>query len=190
MSNLTKLSGSNFRTWKEMVSMVLRLRGLSMAIVEDNVDEVLDIHAKLLLFESVDESHMSQVIGCTTAKEIMKRLDLIYADSSAANVYRIMLKYYRYKKDPNDSMSVHIGRMDAMRMALADIDKNPDDEVYQITLLGSLPSEYDGMLEMWELTHPSMKTTANLVARLLKREEDLSFSKTHASFTVRRYSKE
>ena len=170
--------------------MVLRLRGLNKAITEDNVDEVTDIQAKLTLYESMDENHRSQVMGCTTAKAIMSRLDLIYADNSAANVYRMMLKYYRYRKDPSDSMSVHIGKMDQMRMALKDIQKDPDEEVYQITLLGSLPTEYDGMLEIWELTHPTMKTTANLVARLLKKEEDLNSTKNHQALVIGKYTKE
>lgn len=71
-------------------------------------------------------------------------------------------------------MSEHIGRMDEMRNQLADLGEKHS--VYQVTLIDSLPSEYFSIMEVWELTHPSMRTTPNLVARLLKREEDLKKS--------------
>lgn len=130
-------------------------------------------------------------MGCKTTKEIMKRLELIYADNSSANVYRLMHRYYRYKKSPEDSMLEHIGTMEEMKMALIDIDKKPDEELYQVTLLGSLPPEYETMMEVWELTHLTMRTTANLISRLLKREEDLKAeSQEHKTFNVGRMSPE
>lgn len=195
LANLTKLSGTNYRTWREMIFMVLQLRGLLNAVsgLETNQDKLIE--AKLTLYEAMDDKHQSQVLGCPTARDIIERLDQVYADDSAANVYRLIMKYYRYQKAPTDTMFVHIGKMDDMRRALANLGKNPDEEVYQVTLLGSLPPEYDSMLELWELTHPTMKKTSNLVARLLKREEDLlSTNKTHqalaTSTSTRRYSPE
>ena len=70
-------------------------------------------------------------------------------------------------------MSEHIGRMDEMRNKLADLGEKQSDAVYQVTLIGSLPAEYASLMEIWELTHKEMRTTENLVSRLLKREEDV-----------------
>lgn len=106
-TNVTKLNGKNFRTWKEMVMIILQLRGLSNAVKGDIVDENTNLQAKLILLEAMDESHRAQVMGCIKAKEVMQRLELIYADNSAANIYRLMHRYYRYKKSVNDSMSIH-----------------------------------------------------------------------------------
>jgi len=191
VSGITKLNGKNFRTWKEMIGIVLQLRGLSKAITMEQVEETINLQAKLALLESMDESHRAQVMGCQTAREVMSRLELIYADNSSANVYRLMHRYYRYKKAPEDSMSIHIGKMEELKLALIDIDKKPDEELYQVTLLGSLPPEYESMMEVWELTHPSMRTTANLISRLLKREEDLKMNAdNHQALAVGRMNPE
>ena len=131
VSSLPKLDGKNFQSWKELVELVLTLRGLVKAVKKDDVDETSNLQAKLILLESMDESHRSQVRGCMTAKEIMNRLDLIYADNSAANIYRMLHRYYRYTKISSDSMSVHIGKMDEMRNALSDIgEKQSDADLY------------------------------------------------------------
>lgn len=175
-AGVPKLVGTNFASWKEMVMIVLKLKGIAKAIREDNVDEIQDLQAKLVLYETMDESHRSQVRGCETAKKILERLELVYADTSAANVYRLLHNYYRYNKSPSDSMSVHLGKMDELRNQLADLGQKQSEEVYQVTLIGSLPPEYGSIMEVWELTHKDMRTTPNLVARLLKREEDLKQS--------------
>ena len=83
------------------------------------------------------------------------------------------MQYNRYVKQPEDSISQHLGRMDEMRNQLTDLGEKQSEAVYQVTLIGSLPAEYASIMEIWELTHPEMRTTQNLVARLLKREEDL-----------------
>ena len=97
----------------------------------------------------------------------------MYADNSAANIYRLLHRYYRYQKIDTDSMSEHLGRMDEMRRALADLGEKQSETLYQVTVIGSLPPEYQIIMEVWELTHPDMRTTPNLVARLLKKEEDV-----------------
>jgi len=177
--NIPKLDGKNYQSWVEIVSIVLKLRGLDRAIVDDR-DEVGNLQAKLVLLESMDESHRSQVRGCASAKDILARLELVYADRSAANIYRLLHKYYRYEKLESDTMSQHIGRMDEMRNTLADLGEKQSDRLYQVALIGSLPEEYQTMMEVWELTHPDMRTTPNLVARLLKKEEDIKLNQDRA----------
>lgn len=101
----------------------------------------------------------------------MQRLKQIYSDETAANKYRMLLKYYRYVRTPSDGMSEHIGKMTEMRKALEEVDENQSEELFQVMLIGSLPQEYASMLETWELTTLEMRTTANLVGRLVKRED-------------------
>lgn len=45
MSNLPKLNGKNFQSWKELVVIVLTLKGLKKAITDDKIDDVSDLHA-------------------------------------------------------------------------------------------------------------------------------------------------
>lgn len=172
-ANIPKLDGTNFASWYELVSLFLEIKGLDAALKSDAVPTRVRLQAKLVLLESMNESHRAQVRGCNTPREIISRLQLVYRDKSAANIYRLLHQYYRYNKKPEDSISEHIGRMDEMRNQLADLGETQSEAVYQVTLIGSLPSEYGSVMEVWELTHPDMRTTANLVSRLLKREEDV-----------------
>lgn len=100
-----------------MIEIVLKMKGLDKPIYEE-CDEMTSLQAKLILLETMDESHRTQVRGLTTPKEIMQRLKQIYSDETAANKYRMLLKYYRYVKTPADSMSEHIGKMLEMRKAV------------------------------------------------------------------------
>lgn len=187
-ANLPRLNGKNYMSWKEMMDLLLEVRGLKSAIEQQDgraVEVVIDLQARLLILETLDESHRAQVRGCSTAREIFARLKLIYNDTSAANVYRLLLKYYRYEKKAEDSMSEHIGRMDEMRNQLADLGEKQSEQVYQVALIGSLPSEYSSIMEIWELTHKDMRTTPNLVSRLLKREEDLKKNGDHQALVTR-----
>lgn len=182
-ANIPKLDGTNFASWYELVSLVLEIKGLDGAIGSDATPAKIRLQAKLVLLESMNESHRAQVRGCSTPKEIISRLQLIYRDKSAANIYRLLHQYYRYDKKSEDSISEHVGRMDEMRNQLADLGETQSEAVYQVTLIGSLPSEYSSIMEVWELTHPDMRTTANLISRLLKREDDLKRSSDQALVT-------
>lgn len=176
-SNIPKLDNKNYQSWIEIVRIILELRGLTHAIEQNDVTATANLQARLLLLGAMDESHRAQVRGCLTAKAIADRLAIIYADKSAANIYRLLMQYYRYDKKPEDTIGEHIGKMDEMRRQLSDLGEKTSEAVYQVTLIGSLPREYSSIMEIWELTHESMSTTPNLVSRLLKREDDLKRSK-------------
>lgn len=178
--NLPKLDGANYQSWIEMLNLALEVRGWKSAITEEAPNTIINAQAKFMLLEAMNESHRAQVRGCAPAKAILERLQLIYADRSAANLYRLLHQYYRYSKKPEDTMSEHVGKMDEMRNQLADLGEKQSDAVYQITLIGSLPSEYASIMEIWELTHKEMRTTENLVSRLLKREEDIKNNSSQA----------
>lgn len=170
-SNLPKLDGTNFASWFDLISIVLELRGIKSAIENENADTVANLQAKLILLESMDENHRAQVRGCDTAKAIIERLRLVYADKSAANIYRLLMQYYRFEKQARDSISVHVGRMDEMRNQLADLGEKQSEAVYQISRIGSLPAEYSSIMEVWELTPKEMRTMPNLVTSRGRLEE-------------------
>ena len=115
-TNIPKLNGANYASWREMLGLVLELRGLSGAIKEDTkADDRAGLLAKLLIMETLDETHRGQTRGCKTAYDYLQRLGQVYADTSAANVYRLLIRYYRYEKRIEDKISVHVGKMEANR---------------------------------------------------------------------------
>lgn len=172
-SHLPKLEGNNFQSWREMVEMAMELKGIKRALETAEVDHRMNIQAKLFLLETMSEEHRCQVRSLTTAKDMMNRLEKIYADNSASNLFRLLHEYFRYTKPANEPISVHVGKFSAMRAALADIGEEQSEELFQVALLAALPPEYGNLLELWEISHPDTRTTSNLVGRMLKREDDL-----------------
>lgn len=168
------------------MEIVLKLKWVKKAIHDENVDEVSELQARLVLLETMDEAHRGQVRGCSTAKQIMERLDLIYADKSTANLYMLLHQYFRYTKRPEDSISVHVGKKDAMRNALKDLGQEQTEEIHQVVIIASLPAEFSSIMEIWELTHKDMRTTPNLVTRLLKREDDLKEGQVNQVLQMKR----
>lgn len=173
--NIPKLNGKNYLSWRDMVEIILQLRGLDEAILSESVDKVKDNTAKLILYETMEESQANIVRGCKSAKAIVDRLEMTYADKSAANVYRMLNDFYGLKKSQDSSMSQHIGRMENARIALAEVGEKQSDAVFMVTLISSLSmsSGYDDLMERWELTHPDMRTIPALVSLILKREQDM-----------------
>lgn len=175
------LDGTNFKNWKMMIDGSLELRGLHGIVTGEievtRANRGAELQAKMAILETLNDAHLTMVNNCETSKEIMDRLCLTYADKSAANIGRMLKKYYGYKLQPGDSMSAHLSKMELMRKELESVDQPQTDEVFINQVLSTLPSEYGMLKEIWDNNHPDQKTIANLFSRILKKEEDLSEQK-------------
>lgn len=169
-----KLGDSNFQSWKIAITTLLKIKGLYETVQgTGRADPMDELRAKMFIFQSLEEKYMFQVRACTSAKEMMERLSLIHADASKENLSRMLRKFYGYKLVQSDGMSMHIGKMEAMRMELADLGQGPTDEVFINQLLESLPHNYSSLKEIWDATEDKRKTVGELITRILKREQDL-----------------
>lgn len=122
----------------------------------------------------MDEIHRAQVRNCNSTLQVMSRLEKLYGDKSASNIFRLLYKFYQYKKLETDGIADHYSKLESMRRALESLGEKQSEKVFQVMLISSLPSEYSNILEFWEITAETERTTENLLSRLRKREEDLS----------------
>lgn len=170
--SIPKLNGSNFLPWKRQISIMLKLKGLQEALVNDNVNEVIDMNAVMILLSAMDDSHRIEVQAESTAKAIMKSLERQYQDSSAASKHRLIRNFFNYKKEENMTINQHVAKLEEMRAALANMSEIFSDYLFQVVIINSLPSEYGDMLKMWEMVHPSMKTVEFIMSTLQTRERE------------------
>lgn len=117
----------------------------------------MDMQAVLILLETMDDAHKIQVQAEETSRDIMKALERQYENNSISNKFRLLSNYFKYSKPPQESVSQHIGKMKEMRAALANLKEEHSDDMFQVVLLHSLPSEYSDIMKTWEITHPSLK---------------------------------
>lgn len=174
ISNITKLDRTNYKNWVEDIEIELKLRRVHKAVVEDNVDEMIDLQARRIILETMDKDHRAQVRGYRTAKEIMDRLRVSYAEATESRKYRTLVKFFRYTKLQSDDISTHVGKLEGLRADLLDLDIEFDEDIFLATVIGSLPPEYGNIMETWELAAPQLRTKQNLIAKLLNKEADMA----------------
>lgn len=143
---ITKLDKTNYQDWKD-VEIELKLRGLYRAVESEDVDEITDLKARRIIFETMDKDHRAQVRGYKSACSIMQRLAISYAEATAARKYRLLLKFYMMTKDPADSIDTNLGKMDGMRADLETMGMKMEEDVFLATVIGSLPSEFGNVME-------------------------------------------
>lgn len=80
-------------------------------------------------------------------------------------------------------MDEHIGKMKELRARLISLGETISDDLFQVVLIHSLPSEgYSDLLRTWEMTHASLKTTEFLISCLHRREAEKPQEEMQAMF--------
>jgi len=167
---------ARYRHWREKVTLAMGQWGLGEALVNEFVSERVRDQALYLILDSLDESHANQVDGCSSAKEILEKLNLFYQDKSGANKYKILMDYLRYKKSEGDSVAEHIARLNKLRSLLQDVDLKAlkeDESLYQVILVNSLPACFapEAISEGWENANESKQTTYILIRKIIEKEK-------------------
>lgn len=113
------------------------------------------------------------------AKEMAARPKLNNANENSTSylVDRLLFKFFKSKKSPEDSILVHLGRMEELRNQLAGLEQEISEATYQRIIINSLPQEYAVIMDVMVVMHPDMRTTPFLVSRLLRREDDLKIER-------------
>ena len=85
---IEKLDSTNFITWRWQMKNILRSKGL-LEVVEPDFVEVNEesknknLQTMVLLGGSLDKTNVTLVVGCESAKEIWKKLAVVYENKTA-----------------------------------------------------------------------------------------------------------
>ena len=75
-NKIAKLNGKNYQSWRAMISIFLDLKGLKDVVFGDGTEgktRIMDLQAKSVIFETMDERHANAYANYPTAREIMDR---------------------------------------------------------------------------------------------------------------------
>lgn len=170
---IPKLSGKNYLNWRSIISDVIVIRGLDKVVFDREENNLLNLHAKVLIKSALDEAHLAEVRNHDKAHEIWSHLSRICIGANSCDITTLVRKFYNYKPVPGDSMSTHLEKLSTMREQLKNVNQDPTDEVFIDRILQTLPSEFDRLKESWDFMHPSQKTINELKSKVIAIEEKL-----------------
>jgi hypothetical protein len=122
------------QTWDERKSKELR---------RWNLDE-----QKLtgLLFKSTDERYHPNMLKCTSAFEIWKRLKKDSNQEEAGNLMALLSQLFNIKFLPGEKLADFAARVQTIASKITDLGKEPNwNEIVNFRILSALPNQYDAI---------------------------------------------
>ena len=175
------LNGTNYIHWKFRMEYNLRSRKLWTIVSgdrerpstspEDKEWEELDEEARQIIVMTVDDRQNAYLFEETTAKGMWDRLKEAYQEESVANTLRLKSAFNSYRKDPSQTMTMHVNKVREMVQELKSVGVTVPKEDVILILLDSLPDEY-------RMVRSALKSQRDLsvemvCARLKEEEHDL-----------------
>ena len=167
-ASINKFDGSNYHQWKFQLLCALRAKGLyeiakgteakpAATTANSSVADVAaykkwekdDATAMFLLTTAMDFSQITLIENCTTSKEILDKLDAIYAQKTEINKMLAHERFSQYKMDLNDSIAQHIAKVENLAQQIKDSDETISDTAIMTKILGSLPAKFRSFHQAW-----------------------------------------
>lgn len=181
-NSLMKLEGaSNWNIWKFQTKVLLRGQGWLEVVEgralkpEDPAEQISwenkDAKAQTMLVTRMTENVMLNVISCSTAAEMWRKLQSVYEQKTETNIHMIQQRFFQYKFEPGTEMSIFLSKIQELQNQLKQLGEEVSDKFVITKVLMSLPEEYKHFVSAWESAPDDRQTMDNLIARLLVEEE-------------------
>ena len=124
-----------------------------------------------LLTTTVESEPLQLILMLKTAREMWDKLALAYEQKSEQRLEHLYLHLLEYKKDSNDSIAMHISKLQKLWLELNEESMRIDNVELPITLLimrilSTLPEEYFDFRTTWESVSRRERTLEYLLDRL------------------------
>ena len=186
LASISKFDGRNYQQWKFQVKCALRAKGVyDIALGErkkpstSNTDEESiwskkDAQAMCIVTSTMDLSQITLIENCETSKEILDKLDGIYALKSETNKMLVHEQFHQYKMTASDSMIQHISKVENLARRIRETGDQISDTAILTKILGTLPTKYRNLRQAWLSLDESKQTIQNLTSRLIDEETNLT----------------
>jgi hypothetical protein len=177
---IEKFSGENYHLWKFKMMMVLKEKGLWEFVEGKELDPAAsekerndfkrrEERALALLVLSLSDAQLLHVQPALTAKEAWLKLSEVHERKGLANKLYLRRKFLTVKMEEGDGMQAHINKVKTMAQQLTAIGAPVADEDIIVTLLYSLPENYESLIVALESRADAL-TLEFITARLLHEE--------------------
>lgn len=130
----------------------------------------LDTKAQKVIVTTIGQEPMLHIMSCDTAFDMWSTLESVFEQKSKTTVHLLQQRFYSFSKEQDDSISIHISKLQKIVQQLKDLGENISDTMVITKILMTLPAHYNHFYTAWESTAPGDQTLKNLTARLLMEE--------------------
>ena len=197
---IERLSGNNWQTWKFQVKHLLLGKGLWNITVGNEVlsgeaDQAArtaheDKSQKALstIVMLINPSQLYLITSCETAKEAWNNLKQQFESSTLHNKLLLKKQYFRSEMSAASSMEKHLKDMKELTDRLAAVGAPIAEEDQVVTLLGSLPTQYNTLVTALEARGEDLRLQFVQQA-LLNEEQKLGKQDTSENLMVAQNSR-
>ncbi|UYV63097.1 hypothetical protein LAZ67_2003127 [Cordylochernes scorpioides] len=156
--NVEKLTGSNYRSWKFNMKMLLIERGLWECVInEEAIDadedqrkyektKIKQEKALATIALSISTEQQIHVIDCKTASEAWTTLEQIFEPKSRARILQLKKQFVNIKFIEEENMINYLSRFKTCSDHLREAGCEVKDEDLAYSMLAGLPDSYDGII--------------------------------------------
>lgn len=135
----------------------------------------LDCQAQKFIVTSLGDETMLHVLNEESSADMWSKLESVFEQKTETSIHFLQQQFFSYVKDQDDSISIHISKLQKLAKQLEDMGEKMTDNMLITKILMTLPDGYNHFYSSWEATERSERTLRNLVSRLSMEEARLGF---------------
>lgn len=187
--SMVKLGPEPYVSWKIHMTNVLISKGFEQVVAGKQITEtVRENQAQALIRASLDKVNRMNIIDCTTAGEIWKRLQNIHEVKTSFETQSIQTKLNTYRMASVGSISESLAEIRYLAAKLRMMGEAVSDSNLMSIILQSLPKALHQVRTSWKIMSASERTLENLVSFILSEAADLDKPEEAALMARRRGS--
>ena len=170
-----KLDGTNYATWSLRMQMTLMQQDLWAVVSKDLAASLTpeegtkDQKALALIGLGISDALLLHVRDVASARQAWQNLKETYEGKGLASVMFLRRKFFGSRMEAGSSVMKHVASMVEMSHQLKVAGSVTDNDIV-MTILGSLPTQYDTVVTMLE-TLPAATLTVDFILGRLMHEE-------------------
>lgn len=171
---IDKLEDDNYVTWKWQLVNILKAKVLYKAVTEKTVDESINRQALALLGSALSQDNMALVVGCESAYEVWKRLELIFENKTTFEKQELLGKLHSYRIDKGTDLAKSIMEIQATASKLKLLGEQISDDALMSIILNGLPTAFETFIVAFKLLSPNERTLNHLISNVIAHSKTLS----------------
>lgn len=184
-----QLDGTNYKKWKFHITAVMRGKGLETVVngksqqPEDSADAKekeawlqRDGKATAILFASINDEQKNHVLSCTTAKEIMDKIDTIHQKKSDVRIMTLYEDYFSIRMKEDESVAAYVSKVTTLAAEIEDQGEKLSDNIKMCRIVRGLTGKFKNFRTVW-YNIKECRTMETLLAKLQLEEDQCN--RTH-----------